>query len=118
MALRDDFLTILNAEMVFSILEFTPKKRLIINMLILVVALVGGVTATFSAVQAMVNSRFSAPCYARLWSEAAALAEQQRMQSFQHGKIACCGEFRNISHIVGSCLDDSVKLVSSMGGHG
>ncbi|CCD71123.1 Amino acid transporter transmembrane domain-containing protein [Caenorhabditis elegans] len=89
-----------------EIFQNSDKIKLLANILILVFAIFGGVAATTSAMQTMLQSEFSAPCYARIWSENARIMEEQRQLTFTHGKIACCGMFRNIS-ATGSevCLD-------------
>lgn len=49
-------------------MKYTSKSKLIICGLILGFAIVGGGTASFSAMSAMLDSEFSQPCYAGLWT--------------------------------------------------
>ncbi|UMM27589.1 hypothetical protein L5515_010823 [Caenorhabditis briggsae] len=102
-----------------EIFQNSDKIKLLANILILVFATLGGVAATVSAMQTMLQSEFSAPCYAKLWSEEAQLLEQQRQMTFEHGKIACCGMFRNIS-AMGSeiCLNAASLVKVGAGSHG
>ncbi|CAJ0951070.1 unnamed protein product, partial [Mesorhabditis belari] len=78
-----------------DILEYTPKKKLLINLLVLLMAVIGGCAATFSAVDTMMNLEFHPPCYAAWFT--GHLPNSQTAHLDNHGKFACCGEHRNIS---------------------
>ncbi|CAI2351813.1 unnamed protein product [Caenorhabditis sp. 36 PRJEB53466] len=101
-----------------EIFQNSDKIKLLLNILILVFATFGGIAATVSAVQTMLNSEFSAPCYAKLWSEEARMLEEQRKASFEHGKIACCGLFRNVSSMGAQVCLNAASLVRVAGSHG
>lgn len=116
-----------NDEEPISFLEavrYTSKSKLIICGLILGFAIIGGGTASFSAMSAMLDSEFSQPCYAGLWTsptnpENELLSNITTGVTIAHvGKVNCCGLFKNIS-IHGStdyCLDPSISI--SSGSHG
>jgi vesicular inhibitory amino acid transporter len=104
-------------------IENTPKHKIIVFSLILFFAIVGGGTASISAMGTMLNSEFSQPCYAGLWTPAAEESlEFLNATDFVHyspvGKINCCGMFKNISRLGSTeyCLDPSISLGG--GSHG
>jgi hypothetical protein len=52
---------------VFRVWKYTPNSAKIINFSILLFAIIGGGAATISAMNAMINSELSPPCYAGLF---------------------------------------------------
>jgi hypothetical protein len=58
-----------NTTLIFRIIKFTPKGKLLLNLTILLFGLIGGIAATISAMNAMLNSQFSGPCYAGLFQQ-------------------------------------------------
>uniref|UniRef100_A0A8R1ECZ3 Aa_trans domain-containing protein n=1 Tax=Caenorhabditis japonica TaxID=281687 RepID=A0A8R1ECZ3_CAEJA len=98
-----------------EIFQNSDKVKLLLNILILAFAILGGIAATFSAMQTMLQSEFSPPCYARLWNEEIRLLEAQKTASFQHGKIACCGLFRNVSAMGSADVCLNVDALAKMG---
>ncbi|CAJ0574258.1 unnamed protein product, partial [Mesorhabditis spiculigera] len=78
-----------------DILQYTPKRKLVINILVLTMALVGGMAATFSAIDILVTVDFHPPCYSSWFTGQQHLGPAAHIDN--HGKIACCGAFRNIS---------------------
>lgn len=51
-----------------SVFVYTDRKKLVLNILVLIFAFVGGTAATLSAMNAMISSEFSPPCYASLFT--------------------------------------------------
>ncbi|CAD5222423.1 unnamed protein product [Bursaphelenchus xylophilus] len=104
--------------------KYTPSSKKLIFSLILVFAVCGGTAGTVSAMNAMFNSEFSAPCYAGIFSkqlDAPVLEEQlhNNWTVLAHGKFNCCGVGKNISrfgHPEVFCLDPNSQV--SHGSHG
>ncbi|CAI5448550.1 unnamed protein product [Caenorhabditis angaria] len=99
-----------------DIFEASNKSKFALNIFILVIAIIGGIAATMSAIQTMLHSEFSAPCYANyLISKSSEIAQNPSLSN--HGKIACCGQFRNISSVFGSdvCLGNLYRSTLSHG---
>jgi hypothetical protein len=69
--------------------QFTPRRKLLLNGAVLLFALVGGLAATLSAMNAMLSSEFSAPCYAGL------LGWQQQMAAQLEGLVVNRGWIQN-----------------------
>ncbi|KAH7710177.1 Protein Y4C6B.2 a [Aphelenchoides avenae] len=108
-----------------EVVQFTPWQKLIVNGIILTFAVVGGTAATLSAMNAMINSDFSPPCYADFLSNTLSFSDPAPVSSALHnttvsytGKFNCCGAFKNISRFGGTefCLDPSAYV--SGGSHG
>uniref|UniRef100_A0A915CSL2 Amino acid transporter transmembrane domain-containing protein n=1 Tax=Ditylenchus dipsaci TaxID=166011 RepID=A0A915CSL2_9BILA len=114
-----------------EIWAYTPSSKLLLNGAVLVFGILGGLAATLSAMNAMISSEFSPPCYSGLWqtAEAAvtAVIDHDSLMSnstttiilSDAGQFNCCGVFKNISRFgdISSCLDPFTK--SAMGGsHG
>jgi len=105
--------------------KYTPNSRKIINFIILLFAVVGGGAATISAMNAMINSEFSEPCYAGLFvKQPPALEVNHELFPINStlrraGMFNCCGVGKNISRF-GSpevyCLDPNVAIAG--GSHG
>ncbi|KAI6215446.1 Amino acid transporter, transmembrane family-containing protein [Aphelenchoides besseyi] len=105
--------------------KYTSTSRKLINFSILLFALVGGGAATISAANAMLNSEFSAPCYAGVFSsqpfpnslDEAIVADTPAIR--HSGMFNCCGIGKNISRFENAafyCLDPAVSV--SHGSHG
>uniref|UniRef100_A0A7E4ZWT3 Aa_trans domain-containing protein n=2 Tax=Panagrellus redivivus TaxID=6233 RepID=A0A7E4ZWT3_PANRE len=103
--------------------HYTPKHKLAIYAIIMAFAIIGGGTASLSALGQMVNSQFSQPCYAGLWTtkpvEETILGNATELLTYSHhGKVNCCGMFKNISRFGDTeyCLDPSISVGG--GSHG
>ncbi|KAK5968315.1 hypothetical protein GCK32_017305 [Trichostrongylus colubriformis] len=73
-----------------NVIRRTDKTKLIINVFMLFVAVVGGVLGTMQGLDKIAKAEFSAPCYVR------AFRADNYTTSFkiiQH----CCGRFMNVS---------------------
>ncbi|KAE9551476.1 hypothetical protein FO519_005321 [Halicephalobus sp. NKZ332] len=97
--------------------RYTSKPKLAIFAFILVFAIVGGGTASLSALSTMVNSEFSQPCYAWIWTPTDTVLNPTTALNHS-GFVHCCGIYKNISvYNSGSmCLSPDVSL--SSGSHG
>lgn len=51
----------------YRVFRYTNRSKFLTNGFILFFAFIGGTAATFSAINAMLNSDFSAPCYAEIF---------------------------------------------------
>jgi len=93
--------------------RYTPKLKLAIFAFILAFAIVGGGSASITALSTMLDSKLSQPCYAGLWAPSDTVATVHHT-----GVIHCCGINKNISIYTDSsfCLDPSITI--SSGSHG
>jgi len=80
-----------------DILTYTPPLKLVINLIVLACGIIGGVAATWSALNAMAGAEFSAPCYIRPFLEQPPLPSIHFEPNHTLGYTNCCGLFRNIS---------------------
>lgn len=109
-----------------EIYQYTPRFKLFLNGAVLVFGILGGLAATISAMNAMINSDFSPPCYSSLFSKIEDFPTHDQLMSNSSttlmlsdaGRFNCCGMFKNISRFGDTdfCLDPFKK--SSMGSHG
>ncbi|KAI1724606.1 transmembrane amino acid transporter protein [Ditylenchus destructor] len=110
-----------------EVFKYTPRSQLLLNGAVLLFGILGGLAATFSAMNAMLSSEFSPPCYSGIFTTEDAIIDDIFGNStlsvaplISHaGKFNCCGMFKNISRFGGidSCLDPFSK--TAMGGsHG
>ncbi|KAK0429491.1 hypothetical protein QR680_011405 [Steinernema hermaphroditum] len=75
---------------VSEMIERTPKKRLAVNIFVIVIAIVCGLATTYSALLDMLSTSFAAPCYlSSLNTEAIA--------ELRESPVHCCGHYMNIS---------------------
>ncbi|KAL3096652.1 hypothetical protein niasHS_004381 [Heterodera schachtii] len=80
-----------NATNFKRIIETTPFPKLALNLSVIVLAIVCGFAATYSAFVELSTSRFSGPCY--LSTTNLANKATTNDQKLMH----CCGQFRNIT---------------------
>uniref|UniRef100_A0A914ZEA2 Amino acid transporter transmembrane domain-containing protein n=1 Tax=Parascaris univalens TaxID=6257 RepID=A0A914ZEA2_PARUN len=103
-----------------EIFQYTSKGKLTINLIVLAVGVIGGLAATWSATNIMLGAEFSPPCYAGIFHSAPAVLDNATIPFSNHGKLNCCGMFRNVSRIglsIEVCLQpDELLLFSSSHG--
>uniref|UniRef100_A0A914HYS4 cystathionine gamma-lyase n=1 Tax=Globodera rostochiensis TaxID=31243 RepID=A0A914HYS4_GLORO len=91
------------------IVETTSFPKLALNIVVIVLAIVCGLAATYSAFVELSTSRFSGPCYLTATSNLAASADAFQTTTFVQS-MHCCGAFRNISkHGYGSSQCQSMS---------
>ncbi|KAL3103111.1 hypothetical protein niasHS_002297 [Heterodera schachtii] len=103
--------------------HFSPRRRLLLNCAILLFALVGGLAATVSAMNAMLGSELSAPCYVGMFTKLFsndAISNGMPNLTTNAPQLFCCGQFRNVSRFGHSsqCLSAGLRLIGVTEGHG
>nr|CDJ93825.1 Amino acid transporter domain containing protein [Haemonchus contortus] len=73
-----------------NVIRRTDKTKLIINVFMLIVAVIGGVLGTMQGLEKIAKAEFSAPCYVRAFT---ADNYSTSFKIIQH----CCGRYMNIS---------------------
>jgi len=68
----------------------TPPLKLVVNILVILFGLIGGIAATYSAVRAMVSSQFTLPCYIMPFVD-------QSHPNEALGHTNCCGHYMNLT---------------------
>lgn len=106
----DDEPTLTFSEMI----HYTSIKNLILNGIVIAVSVVGGLSATYSAVNAMMASDYATPCW---WGLFAEIPENIVHQVSVNASMNCCGEFRNVSRYGTEFCMDPASYVSG-GSHG
>uniref|UniRef100_A0A914V9T7 Amino acid transporter transmembrane domain-containing protein n=1 Tax=Plectus sambesii TaxID=2011161 RepID=A0A914V9T7_9BILA len=76
----------------YEVLTETPKIRLCANLLVIAFGLVGGVSATWAAIDEMVSTSFVYPCYV-----APFIKNYTQGVVDTEGHTDCCGLYQNIS---------------------
>lgn len=100
-----------------EIIHYTSKPRLFCNLLVLSMAIAGGLMASGMATEAMIHSQFSPPCYASLWGGGVAEADAADIVLNAVPKLHCCGIGKNITRFAElQCIDPGAVI--SGGGHG
>jgi vesicular inhibitory amino acid transporter len=104
---------------IYEILTETPKLKLIANLIVLAVGVIGGIAATYSAMNAMAGAEFSLPCYVRPFVDD---YDTKTVANANHlpltGHTNCCGMFKNITRY-GDYDTYCVRpgVVNQFGGH-
>uniref|UniRef100_A0A183BKK5 Aa_trans domain-containing protein n=1 Tax=Globodera pallida TaxID=36090 RepID=A0A183BKK5_GLOPA len=102
--------------------HFTSRPKMLLNSAILVFALVGGTAATVSAMNAMLSSELSAPCYAGILDVFTKEPVGHKVSDLEISvqQFFCCGQFRNVSRLgeATQCLGPGQRLIGGKGGHG
>jgi vesicular inhibitory amino acid transporter len=103
-----------------DIITYTPPLKLVVNLLVLACGIIGGVAATWSALNAMAGAEFSAPCYILpfLNQPSSPISASNNLSTNAHGFTNCCGMFRNVSRYGDFSLCRLPGDVSSSFSHG
>jgi vesicular inhibitory amino acid transporter len=105
--------------------KYTPNSRKFLSITILLIAFIGGTAATLSAMNAMINSDFSPPCYAGIFTRQEPIEELNGEifpinSTIRHaGMFNCCGFGKNISRFGQPelyCIDPNKAIAG--GSHG
>ncbi|KAK5971061.1 Amino acid transporter domain containing protein [Trichostrongylus colubriformis] len=74
-----------------DVLIYTPRRTLVICICIIVIGLIGGAAATFSAVVELSTTSFSLPCYVILFLH-------ENHPEDNGASVYCCGPYQNVTH--------------------
>uniref|UniRef100_A0A1I7T4M3 Aa_trans domain-containing protein n=1 Tax=Caenorhabditis tropicalis TaxID=1561998 RepID=A0A1I7T4M3_9PELO len=84
-----------------DVLMYNEKPTLIICIIIIIIGIIGGGCATFSAIVELTTTEFSVPCYVSVF---------QKRHNSSAAQTNCCGPFQNITNVNGTCSDPNLKF--------
>lgn len=86
-----------------DVFQYNEKPTLIVCIIIIIIGIIGGGCATFSAIVELTSTQFAVPCYVSVF---------QARQNLTTAQTNCCGPYQNKTFIGGTCSAPNLGFYS------